>query len=416
MTNVFELQSQYCSNYDKKKLFSYDIEQIEAPTNSLMHKESRFLFFTKGRGVIKINGVDYEIKPNCCVAIVPWEVTEMIKVEESMQLIKIVYNFNILNQNLKNIYSNIEGELDIFTEISNSPIIYCNDEEAKKFLSVANEIRSEVGVESTLEVVDEKVLLDAYLINKITELLILYIRIRRSREMAPIEQKDEISDKKINIFTYLYSHLSEKQTLKSVSSFFYMSESSLSKYCKKMTGYSFHKLIDEMRIVKAMNLLSNSEFPLSLIAELVGFNDASHLSKFFVKNTGLTPNQFRKENKNIVNMFSMEEKNNAYDIVKYLNSAYMQDIKENDVAKKFNISVKELNRKLIFTVEKNFEDFLNFLRVNYACELLKTTDYRILDIAISVGYNNSKTFYNNFVKFKSMSPSKFRKDVEIQAE
>ncbi|WP_138159780.1 AraC family transcriptional regulator [Peptoniphilus catoniae] len=413
MDKTFELQTHYCSSFDKKKICSYDIEQIKKPTSSIMHKESRFLFFTKGEGIIRINGLDYEIVPNSCIGIIPWEVTNMIEVKSPMQFIKIVYDFNFINQNLKSIYRTSGESIDIFGEISNSPIVYFDKASAEKVMSITEEIRSEVGMESALEIKKEKALVNAFLINKITELLILYIRANKKTESNSENIK---IDKKINIFRYLYSHLSEKHTLKSVASLFYMSESSLSKYCKKATGYSFHDLLDEMRLVKAMNLLTNSEFPLSLIAELTGFNDSSHLSKFFTKKLGTTPNQYRKSNKNVVNMFNFEEEEQAYNIVEYISDSFTEDINENLVAEKFSISVSELNRKLIYLVERNFDDFLNFLRINYACELLNTTDYLVIDVALASGYNNSKTFYNNFVKLKSMSPSKFRRSVEIQNE
>ena len=59
-------------------------------------------------------------------------------------------------------------------------------------------------------------------------------------------------------------------------------------------------------------------------------------------------------------------------------------------------------------VEFNFEDFLNQIRVNHACELLITTDLTVLDVALDVGYNSQKTLTRNFVKLKVMTPSAFR--------
>ncbi len=65
-------------------------------------------------------------------------------------------------------------------------------------------------------------------------------------------------------------------------------------------------------------------------------------------------------------------------------------------------------------LHENFEDFLNYLRVNKACELMLSTKMSITDIAIAVGYNTVKTFSRNFVKLKNMTPATFRKRIILQ--
>lgn len=92
----------------------------------------------------------------------------------------------------------------------------------------------------------------------------------------------------------------------------------------------------------------------------------------------------------------------------------MEDIKIQDVANKFSINVTELNRILLFQVEKNFEDLLNFLRINKACEMLLKSDITVTDVGVAVGYNTVKTFNRNFLKLKNMSPTSFRKTVLFQ--
>ena len=56
----------------------------------------------------------------------------------------------------------------------------------------------------------------------------------------------------------------------------------------------------------------------------------------------------------------------------------------------------------------NFEEYLNSVRVNRACELLVSTDASVMDIALEVGYHNAKTLTRNFVKHKLMTPQSFR--------
>ncbi|MDO5136810.1 MAG: helix-turn-helix domain-containing protein, partial [Eubacteriales bacterium] len=68
----------------------------------------------------------------------------------------------------------------------------------------------------------------------------------------------------------------------------------------------------------------------------------------------------------------------------------------------------------LYQVEKNFSDFLNFVRVNRASELLKNTELGVLDIALEVGYHSAKTLTRNFLKFRTMTPAAFRQNIAMQ--
>ena len=87
---------------------------------------------------------------------------------------------------------------------------------------------------------------------------------------------------------------------------------------------------------------------------------------------------------------------------------YDEELTAQNTASRFGMSVQELNRVLMYQLEKNFEEYLNYVRVNRACELLTTTDRSVMDIALDVGYHNAKTLTRNFVKHKLMTPQSFR--------
>lgn len=415
MNKISELQTQYSSMFDKRKICSYDVEQILELTHLIMHQNSRFLYFTKGKGTIKLNGKSYEILPNSCVAIIPWEISEVTEVLEPLQFIKVIYNFNFLNENIKASYSPLSEEMNFLQELSECPIVYCDKKEAENLSIILNDIKEEVGVESLLDTKQHKILSNIYITNKIIEFLIHYIRIKhKTKNLDCIDSSNISQEDKSSIFKYLYSHLREKQTLKSISSLFYISESTLSNYCVSITGNTFHDLLDEMRLVKTMDFLMYSDFSLNMIAEIVGFGDASHLSKFFTKRIGTTPRKYRKINQNVVNILNSEEKNITYDLIMYIKNNFLENLDEKYLSEKFSMSISEINKILLFNVEMNVDDFLKYLRINYACKLLKTTNYTILNIAIMVGYNNVKTFNNHFYCLKKMRPTDFRRDVEIQ--
>lgn len=59
-------------------------------------------------------------------------------------------------------------------------------------------------------------------------------------------------------------------------------------------GISYSRLVQEVRLQQALELLKNSELKLVEISELLGYSDASHFSRAFKKWTGFSPSQFRR--------------------------------------------------------------------------------------------------------------------------
>ena len=148
MINYATIQDQFCSSYDKRKLCGFDIEFVDRPTRPLLHQTSRFLYFMKGSGNIKVDGNDYPIVPDTFIAILPWETTVIDEVKEPLQFIKIVYNSDFISQSMKSTYNTSNELLSILTPIGNTPVVYCTKEEAKIIMNIMNEIKNETGIES----------------------------------------------------------------------------------------------------------------------------------------------------------------------------------------------------------------------------------------------------------------------------
>ncbi len=62
---------------------------------------------------------------------------------------------------------------------------------------------------------------------------------------------------------------------------------------KSKTGKSANHWIQDKTIIEAQALLAKSSTPIKEIAYRLGFNEPTHFSKFFKKQTGKTPNQYR---------------------------------------------------------------------------------------------------------------------------
>ena len=212
----------------------------------------------------------------------------------------------------------------------------------------------------------------------------------------------------------MYLKVGEKLTLAQLSRQFFLSESAISAYITQTTGLSFFDLLGEMRIGKSISFLLYTDLTMEQLAEILGFVDSSHISKVFSARLGMKASQFREVYRRVGGLCGIQDDPTAYEVVSYLYHNYTRDLLPQHTAARFGLSVKELNTLLLYQVEKDFTDFLNFLRINRACTLLKTTDKSVTDIAFEVGYNTVKTFSRNFLKFRGMSPGAFRQEVALQ--
>jgi AraC-like DNA-binding protein len=61
----------------------------------------------------------------------------------------------------------------------------------------------------------------------------------------------------------------------------------------------------------------------------------------------------------------------------------------------------------------NISTYLAERRMQEACALLVSTEWRVADIARSVGYTNYLNFAKRFKQIKEMAPNSFRKKYQL---
>lgn len=72
------------------------------------------------------------------------------------------------------------------------------------------------------------------------------------------------------------------------------------------------------------------------------------------------------------------------------------------------MSYSYFSRTLKKTMGKSFTDYVNLIRISKSEFLLTTTDKPITDIALEVGFSTSSYYIEQFKKFKTLTPKKFR--------
>ncbi|WP_230399427.1 AraC family transcriptional regulator [Novisyntrophococcus fermenticellae] len=402
-----------CSGQHYRKICSIDTEIIENPTTPLIHRMSRFWLINKGTGVLKLQDREYNLCPGTIVSILPWQISDIVQVDSPLQFFLLVYYFDTVNVLIKSSCNGDTGSLTPIEFMDSCPVVHCGQEDYLQIREIFEQLLREINMMPMMSSTMEPLYHSLFLKNKLVELIVRFQRIGvQNHNYCPIRSDIQKSD----ILHYMYNHLSRKLTLEELSRIFYMSESSISLYITQTTGLSFFNLLHEMRIGKTIDFLLHTNFTMEELAEILGFADSSHFCKVFAARTGMKANDFRKTYQNIQELCNIEITRDAYGVVSYIYRNYNRKLTPKETAGRFHITIRELNILLLHLVEKNFSDFLNFIRVNRASELLKNTEKGITEIAIDVGYNNAKTLTRNFLRFRTITPGAFRQHVELQED
>jgi two-component system response regulator YesN len=80
-----------------------------------------------------------------------------------------------------------------------------------------------------------------------------------------------------------------------------------------------------------------------------------------------------------------------------------------EVASSLNLNSVYFSHVYKKTTGKNFTDYVNNYRIASARQLLKQTDLKIIDVAVSTGFYDEKYFSKTFKKIEGITPTEYRK-------
>lgn len=389
------------TRYNEEKSISIQARILEN-NKECLYISDKLLYIIEGKAKMKINNREYSIEKATIVIISPYSIVEIFDIEKPLNYIILSYN----KLHLKNILNNINNtDMKIFDIVNKHDISKLNYEYANKVKKIMLEIREEIGDESILELdidKDKDKLTTLKVVIKIVELLIEITRNLNSKK-----QKTSLSLSQ-TIIKYIYAHSSEKLSIMKLATIFFMSEAEVREHIDKFSSLTFKEILYKIRLQKTKELLLYTELNLDEIAETVGFVDGSHITKIWKLKKNMTPAVYRQIYKTSLFNITKEDKNVAFEIIDYLINNYNKELDVQNISKLFGLNEIKLNKLLLLYVDKNFNSFLNYTRINRSCELLLNTNKSIIDICFLVGYNNIKTFNNNFKKYKNITPTEFK--------
>lgn len=239
-------------------------------TNTHYHNHYEIYYLVKGEVRYFIDSTIFDLKSGDMVLIPPGVIH------------KTAYVANNSIERLLLIFTNDFLSVDANNEILKCFDTYCvkNADSVKNLLnSIENESKNVDGFSDEI--------VKAY----IKTLLIRLTRLTKSKEF--IKNK---SSEFMHIANYIDENFSGEINLDILCSEFSISKSHLSRQFKASTGFGINKYISLVRIKNAEKLLLTTDYSITKIAELCGFNDSSYFSAVFKKLKGISPLKLRSNN------------------------------------------------------------------------------------------------------------------------
>lgn len=103
---------------------------------------------------------------------------------------------------------------------------------------------------------------------------------------------------------------------------------------------------------------------------------------------------------------------NVKKVLSYIHEFYGRKIQTKEMADLVGMNPQYFCRYFKKLIGKTPTEYINEVRIEKAAEYLKETEMRILDIALSCGYDNTGYFIKRFTEAKHMTPSAYRKQAK----
>ncbi|HIW31800.1 MAG TPA: response regulator [Candidatus Paenibacillus intestinavium] len=165
------------------------------------------------------------------------------------------------------------------------------------------------------------------------------------------------------------------------------------RYRSEISGSSHSEQMNIESMFSVLELPSDDEGKLSLLQfEKNIFNDLMKLVQQLSKLT-------------------QRESNVIYDIVKYIDTHYSEEITLQHISERFFLSREYISRRFKQETSENLSDYIERIRIDKVKVLLANPLLKIIQIAELVGYKDEKYLSKVFKKAVGMSPNVYRKQL-----
>jgi AraC family transcriptional regulator len=96
------------------------------------------------------------------------------------------------------------------------------------------------------------------------------------------------------VCAFIEDNLHAPLLLRDLAASVFLSPFHFARMFKESSGHPPHAYVRQRRIMKACELLANSDLPINEVARATGFRTQSHFTGVFRRQVGLTPHRYRQ--------------------------------------------------------------------------------------------------------------------------
>ncbi|MDH6310220.1 AraC family transcriptional activator of pobA [Dysgonomonas sp. PFB1-18] len=244
-----------------------------------------FAICIKGRGKIKINFKEYEIKANTIITVLPSFVIEYLERTEDLMVEFLIFSIDFMTQMPPS-----TRDIDISRSLVQSPCIEISADEAERYVEFHSFIVKQYKrKDHPFRVQMAKGLLYS-LLSEVGGFYYSRMQETGQEVKASSHQEEQVSA----FFRLLLQHHKDEKSLQFYADKMFLTPKYLSTIVKDRTGRTAFTWINEALIASAKYLLKTTNNTILQISDELNFPNASFFGRFFKKHTGLTPVQYRE--------------------------------------------------------------------------------------------------------------------------
>lgn len=262
------------------QLFKEHVAQYPFTQTPHRHDFYLLVIFTKGQGTHTIDFVDYPIQPGSVFFMSPAQVHSWTYAEETDGYL-FFFNpaFYLVDFPARKLF-----DFPLFHALATPPVVYLPATAS----AGVEEVFIRLHQEATGNDYRREDILRSYLNILLVKLsgfcLANHSSGRSSHAQSQIRRLELLVEK----------HYLEHKPVRDYADMMALSEKQLYTICQTALGKPLQKIIQERLLLEARRLLVHTELSVAQVADQLNFLDHSYFNRFFRKETGVTPEQFRR--------------------------------------------------------------------------------------------------------------------------
>lgn len=238
---------------------------------------------TRGTAEVEVNLQVYKAEPDAILLATPFHVLRIYNSSPDFLCRFVVFSKAFLTEN--NINSQFLETFSYF-KTSSTPVIYLKHEDAKVLLEVFSLIRQKLQREENAY---HKEICRSILTTLLYEVAAVY-----EHQHVIIKNKQTRKQELNRLFQdSVFHHYKEHRNVQFYADELCVSPKHLTESIKEVTGKTAGEWIDDAVILEAKVLLRNHAISIAQVADEIHFPDQSSFGKYFKKQTGLSPSEYR---------------------------------------------------------------------------------------------------------------------------